>query len=377
MKKYLLLVLIAVLILSVFFPSCKNKEEAWKPGIPLAKENLKIGVLHITDPFSESGGYSYAHQTGIEEMKKNLSLQDSQLLYKTHVDEGDLLGVENFMRELIAQGANVILATSWGYMDTCEKMAAEFPSVIFAHATGSKHNDTNFTNYFGKVYEARYLSGIVAGLKTKTNKIGYVAAWGSDNSEITSGINAFAMGVEKVNPNAKVLVKITYNWFDPLGEAYAARTLIAEGCDVIAQHCDTPTPQEEAEKAGVWGIGYNTDMSSNAPGAVLTSVIWNWGVYYTALAQSVIDGTFTTKPYNGSLKNGMIGLAPLSEIAAPQTMQILEQERSQIEAGTLNIFSGIMETNEGRRIGREGENLSDVEIHDNINWYYRNAAVIK
>ena len=341
--------------------------------MPLAKEKIKIGIVHITDPFSESSGYAHAHQMGIEEMKKSLGLEDSQIIYKTNVDDADPLHAESAIREMIAQGANIIFATSWGYMDTCEKLAGGFPSVVFAHATGYKHNDTNFTNYFGRVYQARYLSGIVAGMKTKSNKIGFVAAWGKENSEVTGGLDAFALGVEKVNLEARIFVRVTNNWFDPLGEALAGRALIAAGCDVIAQHCDTATPQQEAEKAGVWGIGYNTDMSIDAPDAVLTSVIWRWGAYYTSLVQSVMNGTFTTSPYFGSLKDGIVDISPLNKFInwEQETFRLLADERQRIESGAFNVFNGILETNDGRKIGRAGENLPDDEIRNGINWYYR------
>jgi len=344
--------------------------------MPLAKEKIKIGVAHITDPFTENSGYAYAHQMGIEEMKKTLGLEEQQILYRTHLEDVDLLGVENTFRKFIAQGVNIIFATSWGYMDTCEKLAQEFPSVIFAHATGYKYNNTNFTNYFGRVYQARYLSGIAAGMNTKSNKIGFVAAWGTDNSEVTGGINAFAMGVEKVNPQARIYVKVTHSWYDPMGEAFASRDLIKEGCDVIAQHCDTPAPQIEAEKAGVWGIGYNTDMSADAPDAVLTSVLWHWGSYYTFLVQSVIDGSFTTAPWFGSLKDGVVNIAPLSKnvFLKEQTAHIINEERLRIESGAFDVFSEVMKTNKGKNIGREGEKLPDDEIRNGINWYYRTVV---
>jgi basic membrane protein A and related proteins len=354
--------------------SCKK--ESWKPGTPLAKENVKIGVVHINDPFSENSGYAYGHQIGIEEMKKNLGIIDSQILYKTHIDDADLISIENAHRELIAKGVNIILSTSWGYMDTCEQLAREFPSVVFAHATGYKYNDTNFTNYFGKVYQARYLSGLAAGMKTKTNKIGFVAAWGKENSEVTGGINAFALGVERVNPKAKIYVKVTHSWFDPMGEAFASQALIVAGCDVIAQHCDTPTPQIEAEKAGVWGIGYNTDMSADAPAAVITSVLWHWSAYYTVLVQSVINGTFTTAPWLGSLKDGIVDIAALNKDIplSAETVRIIDEERRRIESGEFDVFGGIMETNKGETIGKEGENLTDDEIRNGMNWYYRTVA---
>ena len=338
----------------------------------LAKESLKIGVVHITDPFSESSGYAFSHEMGIKEMKRNLGLEDGQVRYKIHVSDADSLHIESAMRELIAQGAVIIFATSWGYMDSCEKLAKEFPSVVFAHASGNKYNDTNFTNYFGRVYEACYLAGIAAGAQTRFDKIGFVAAWGKENSEVSGNLNAFALGVEKVNPQARIYVKITNSWYDPMGEAQAARALVAAGCDVIAQHCDTPNPQLEVEKAGVWGIGYNTDMSIDAPAAVITSVLWNWGAYYTAFVQSVLDGTVTTDPYYGSLKDGIVNLAPISGIfsGSPETLGILDAERLRLESGAFNVFSGILKTNEGRDLGKTGESLPDSEIRSGINWYY-------
>jgi len=370
------LIVFAVTV-ALVFPACKKE---WKPGTPMVKEKIKIGVVHITDPFSESSGYAYAHQKGIDDMKQKIGLADSQILYKTHVDDSDSLHIESAMRDLIAQGTNIIFATSWGYMDICEKLAQEFPSVVFAHATGYKYNEANFTNYFGKVHQARYLSGIVAGTRTKTGKIGFVAAWGKDNSEVTGGLNAFALGVEKVNPQAKVYVKITHSWFDPMGETAAARALIAAGCDVIAQHCDTPAPQIEAGKAHVWGVGYNTDMSADAPDAVLTSVLWHWGAYYAFLVQSVIDGTFATFPYYGSLKDGIVDLSPINKNInwEPETIRALTgaltEERQRIESASFNVFNGVMETNDHRLIGKAGENLPDDEIRNGINWYYRTVV---
>jgi basic membrane protein A len=306
-------------------------------------------------------------------MRESLDLDPEQIIRKVNVSDADPMGIENAMRDCIALGANIIFATSYGYMDTCAKLAEEFPSVVFAHATGGKYNDTNFTNYFGRVYQARYLSGIAAGLKTETGKIGYVAAMGKDNSEVTGGINAFALGVESVNPGARVYVKVTHSWFDPLGETAAAQELLASGCDVIAQHCDTPNPQIEAQRAQKWSIGYNSDMSKEAPEAVISSVIWNWGVYYTRLVRSVIDGTFTTAPYFGGLREGIVGITPLSGLAAPDTGRIIAAARERMESGAFNVFDGVMETNDGGIVGTGGATLPDELITGGMNWYYRNV----
>jgi basic membrane protein A len=350
-----------------FFVGCGKAE--WQPGKPFPKEKIKIGVIYVSDAKTETSGYTYAHKSGIEEMRKRLNLSADQLIERSNVYDTDASLAESSIRDCIAMGVNVIIATSWGYMDTCEKLAAEFPRVVFAHASGYKSNSTNFTNYFGRVYQARYLSGIVAGLKTRTGKIGYVAAMSKDNSEVTGGINAFALGVERVNPDARIYVGVTHSWFDPMEETAAARSLISLGCDVLGQHCDTEYPQKEAEKAGAWGIGYNSDMQSLAPGAVLTSVVWHWDVYYTHLIEGIISGSFTTEPWFGSLDDGIADITGLSVLAAPGTAERVAEERRRMEQG-FNVFDGPLQTNDNRIIGREGATLSDAEITGGIDWYY-------
>ncbi len=339
----------------------------------IAKEDIKIGVIHITDP-AEGAGYTYTHDIGIEEMKEKIGLEDSQIIRKNNVNDSDASAVETAILECIEEGANVIFATSWGYMDACEALAEEYPDVIFSHGTGYKSNGKNFNNYFGRIYQSRYLTGIAAGLKTETNKVGYVAAWGKDNSEVTGGLNAFAMGVYYANPEAEVLVKTTNSWFDPEGEKQAADALIAQGCDVIGQHCDTPNPQLAAEAAGVYGVGYNSDMSKDAPNAVLTSTIWHWGAYYTHAVQSVIDGTWTGEDYYGGMAEGLVNLAPLSELCAEGTAEKIAEEKAKIESGEWDVFMGVIETNTGETVGEEGKSLDDATITGGINWYFKNVV---
>jgi basic membrane protein A len=351
-----------------------GNEDAWRPGVPIDKARLRIGVIHITNPTYEQSGFAYAHELGIQEMRRAIGLDDAAIIHKNSISDTNPVEMEHAMRECIAAGARVIIATSWGYMDTCEKLAREFPGVVFAHASGYKRHDSNFTNYFGRIYEPRYLSGIAAGLRTETNKIGYVAAMGKNNSEVTGGIDAFAIGVESVNPDARIYVRVTERWYDPPEEANAARDLISDGCDVIAQHTDSDKPQTEARRAGVWGVGYNDDVGEHVPDTVIVSVVWNWGVYYTRLIRSVIDGSFTTAPYFGGMRDGMVGLSPLNETILPSgAREVIEVARGRVESGEFGIFDGVMETNDGRLVGKEGETLSDSEITFGIDWYYRNV----
>ena len=340
----------------------------------IAKEDIKVGVIHITDP-AEGSGYTYTHDLGIHGMQKNLGLDDSQIIRKNNVNDSDATAIENAMRECVEEGCNIIFATSWGFMDTCEALAEEYPDVIFSHGTGYKSNGVNFNNYFGRIYQARYLAGIAAGMKTESNKLGYVAAMGQENSEVTGGINAFAMGAYSVNPDCEVYVKVTNSWFDPEGETQAAQALVDLGCDVIAQHCDTPNPQTVAEQNGVWGVGYNSDMSKDAPGAVLTSVMWDWSVYYTYAVQSVIDGTWTGENYFGGMADGLVDIAPLSDICAEGTQEAVDAARKQITEEGFNVFDGVIETNDGSTVGEEGSTLSDSDITGNMNWYFKNVVV--
>ncbi len=350
----------------------KKAEGGFKP---VEKEDLKVGIIHIGDP-ADGSGYSYAHDLGIVEMQKELGLEDNQIIRKNNIPDADPTKTEQAMKECIEEGCQIIFATSFNYMDTCEALAEEYPDVIFSHGTGYKSNDTNFNNYFGRIYQARYLSGIVAGMKTETDKIGYVAAMGSENSEVTGGVDAFAIGVAEVNPDAQVYVKVTNSWFSPTEETNAAKALIAEGCDVIGQHCDTPNPQTEAEAAGVWGVGYNSDMQKDAPGATLTSVIWNWGKYYTEETKKVIDGTWTAENYFGGMQEGLVDIAPLNEdLVAPGTQEKVDEAKKRIIEDGFNVFDGVLETNDGKTVGEEGKTLDDATITGGINWYYKNIVV--
>lgn len=339
----------------------------------VAKDKIKVGVIHIGDPASGSG-YSYTHDQGIIGMQKNLGLADSQIVRKNNVSDSDPTAIEAAMRECVEEGCNIIFATSYGYMDTCEKLSAEFPQVIFSHGTGYKSNGTNFNNYFGRIYQARYLAGICAGMKTASNKIGYVSAFGKTLSETAGGIDAFAMGAASVNPDAQVIVKVTNSWYDPEAETQAAQALIDGGCDVIAQHCDTPNPQLAAEKAGVYGVGYNSDMSKDAPKAVLCSVQWDWSVYYTWAVQNVINGTWTGENYYGGIKEGLVMKPVLTSLNADGAQAKVDEAYKKMVDGSFNVFDGVIETNDGKKVGTEGGTLDDATIQGGIDWYYKNVT---
>lgn len=349
-----------------------EQSDSQKNGI--SKEDIKVGVIYITDP-AEGSGYSYTHDLGIEGMRENLMLSEEQIVKKI-VDDTDQVGTRKAIQECIDADCNVIFTTSWGYMETTSEMAEEYPDIYFSHGTGYMSNGKNFNNYFGRIYQARYLSGIVAGLNTTTNKLGYVAAMDHTNSEVTGGIDAFAIGVATVNPDATVYVKITNSWYDPAGEENAARELLDMDCDVITQHCDTAFPQTLAQEYGVYGIGYNSDMSKETPDSCLCSVIWNWSAYYTSTVKSVIDGSWTGENYFGGMTESLVQVTNLASFCKEGTQEKYNEEVSRILSGTFNVFDGELETNTGDIIGEAGKTLDDATITGNINWYYKNVVVL-
>ena len=354
----------------------KKAADTNKAGMKtISKDELKIGVLYIGSA-SETSGYTYAHEIGIQGMANNIGLSDNQIVRKESVSDSDEKAIKAALQDCVDKKCNVIFTTSWGYMNQTEEFAEKYPDIYFANATGYLSNGKNFTNYFGRIYQTRYLSGIVAGLKTKTNKIGYVSAMGTDNSECTGGVDAFAIGVESVNKAAKVKVAVTNSWYAPDDEKKASDALIAAGCDVLAQHCDTTAPQEASQDNGTWSIGYNSDMSKETPKATLTSVIWNWSAYYTSYISSIINASYDGKNYYGGMKENLVSLTELSSLCESDTADKIKEAKENIISGKFGVFDGVLKTNTGKTVGKEGKTLDDATITGKINWYYHNVSLI-
>jgi len=320
---------------------------------PAPLKEVRAGFIYIS-PVGD-GGWTYAHDRGRREMAE-LPFVKAADTVESVPESGE---AKRPMVKFAAKGYNLIFTTSYGYMDPTLQVAAQFPQTVFMHCSGAK-TAPNVGTYFGRMYQSRYLSGIVAGKMTKSAKIGYVAA--HPIPEVIRGINAFTLGVRSVNPAASVRVVWTYTWFDPAKEKQAAESLIGVGCDVIAQHQDTPGPQQAAEEAGVYGIGYNSDMASFAPKAVLTSAVWNWGVVYRAVAERVAAGTWSNQPIFWGLETGLVGLAPFGPMVPAEVRQAVEKARDQIAAGKLKVFAGPVRDQEGKTVIPEGSVPSDAEL---------------
>lgn len=362
MRKLLVAILALMLMLSGI--TAASAEFA-----PVAKEDLKVGFVYIGDV--SDMGYTYAHHQGTLAMQEALGLSDDQIVIKKDIKED--ASCETAIRELVEQGCQVIFGTSFGYIDYMEELAEEYPEVIFSHCSGYKSNDVNFNNYFGRIYEARYLSGIAAGLKTENNHLGYVAAFDTV-PEVVYSLNAFYLGAKSVNPDVTMTVKVTNSWYDPTAERQAADALLALGCDVISQHCDTTGPVVAAEEKGVWAVGYNADVTDVAPTAYLTAPIWNWGVYVTSAVQSVIDGTWAPENSLMGMSEGLVDLAPLTANCAEGTQEAIDAAKATILDGSFGVFVGPINDNTGAEQVAEGTTLTPAEIL-NVSWFVEGITV--
>ena len=366
MKKILALALAAAMSLSL--AACGSKDpgstsdkapgSAQNPGsssaAPAGGSDFKVGAVYITSQ-NDTAGYTFQHHNGITTAMKALGLDPAGLIIVDNVPDNDDTAVATAIDTVVNQGADIVFGISFGYINAMAEKAEDYPDVIFSHGTGYMANDTNFNNYFGRIYQARYLAGIAAGMKSLeegNNNIGYVAAFNLEYAETCSGINAFALGAQSANPDAVVHVNVIDTWGDEALERQAAQALIdTYGCGVISQHCDSAQPQLVAQNNNAFGCGYNSDMTEQAPSAHLTSAIWHWNVYYqTAIEAAMACNGDASKfvenmggnAYYAGLAEGFVDASPLNEsVAAPNTKAVMDAVRELMVSGEWDVFSGV------------------------------------
>ncbi|MCR4768540.1 MAG: BMP family ABC transporter substrate-binding protein [Saccharofermentans sp.] len=400
MKKLIsLLVSAALAVTSVFaLAGCSGTKGSGKEA-----SNFKVGAIYINSQ-NDTAGYTYAHHHGITEAMKQVGLDPSKDLYIVDNVPEDDEKVKQAIDQLAGNGCNIIFGISFGYLNAMDEKAKEYPDIIFSHATGYLSNDKNFNNYFGRIYQARYLAGIAAGYKSLAlgnNNIGYVSAWGTEYAETCSGINAFAMGCMAVNPDAKVNVYEIYTWGDQEKERQAAELLIdTYGCCVIAQHCDSAQPQIVANEKNVFGCGYNSDMTKEAPNAHLAAPVWNWDAYYaTAMKAAMANpSTFMTEVgnYYEGLNAGLVDVSALSSNCEPETKEAIDLAKKMMINGEWDVFSGVklsfsgaagsvavaktdapLVTNEGAEIvAAGGASVDDSVIQGTMNYYVEGVTQV-
>jgi basic membrane protein A len=356
MKKILTVIMMVAAVLMA--TSCAKKADG-KAAAKLTKDTIKVGFVYIGNINDE--GYTQAHDQG----RLALNAMGIKTAYIENVAEN--ADCEKAIRDLIDQGCNVIYTTSFGFMDWTIKVAADHPEVYFGHCSGYKRA-ANVSTYFGKIEQPRYLAGIAAGLKTKANKIGYVAAM--PIPECIRGINAFTLGVQSVNPKATVEVIWTNTWFDPAVEKQAALELLNKGCDVMAQHQDSTATQIAAQEKGAFAVGYNTPTGNAAPKAYLTAPLFNWKTFYVDDVQKILDGSWTSRAYWEGLDKGMVGLDALTANCAAGTAEKVDAAKAKLADGSLNVFTGPIADQGGTEKVAAGKTMTDDEVW-NMNWFVK------
>jgi simple sugar transport system substrate-binding protein len=333
-----------------------------------AADKVKVGFVYLTTPGDH--GWTYAHEIGRQQVEKHFG-DKVETTYVENVPEGP--DSARVIRELAKKGNDIIFTTSFGYMDHTLKVAKEFPNIKFEHITGYKRSPNMATGNI-RFYEGRYVQGVVAGMMTKSNKIGYIASF--PIPEVIQGINAFGLGLRSVNPKAEVSVIWVNSWYDPVKEADAAKVHIAEGADILAQHTDSPAMLQTAEKAGVHGFGQSSDMKAFAPKAQLFSSVNNWGPYYIEKIQQLMDGKWNTGEgpdhWAGNVWAGMaqdyLVLSPFENMPA-DVAAAAAKVAADIKSGQNKIFTGPIKDNTGKERVPAGKTLNDGELFTTLDYY--------
>ncbi len=336
------------------------------PDIQEGKFNVGMVLIGPHD----DGGWSQAHYEGLKYLEQNLP--NSHVAYVENVPEGT--ESEQVIRSLARKGFDLILTTSFGYMDPTMTVAEEFPDQTFIHVSGYKTNNKNFGNLFGAMEDMKYLAGMVAGSRAKKDgnpKIGYIATFPIPE-ELRLG-NAFALGMAKTCAECKLDVRWINTWHDPVAEKDAAASLFDAGAQVVFTGADTPAPADVAQAKGKWGITYDFVGSCKVE-RCLTTIYWNWGPIYTKIAKGVIDKSYKPGFDYFDADSGSLGLYGFMEGQSPTKgmedlpaadLQMVKDTLAQMLAGKFNrfdVFAGEIKDNQGKVIVPAGEKMQQSDL---------------
>lgn len=355
--------------------AAEETKAASEAGKGIGKEDLKVGIFFIGD---ENEGYSASHMTGIQSAVKELGLSEDQLVMKMNIaeDESALDAAE----DLVSDGCQLVIGTSFGHESYLMESATAHPELTFCHATGyqaASSGLSNFHNFFDNIYEARYVSGVVAGMKLKEMmdagkitpeqcKMGYVGAY--PYAEVISGFTAFYLGAKSVVPEVTMKVLYTNSWADPAAEAETAKQLISDGCVLIGQHADTTGAPTACEEEGVPCVGYNIDMTSVAPNTALTSPTNNWAVYYKYAIMSVMNGEPIATDWSEGFNQDAVRITKLGANVAEGTEEKVAEVEEKIRTGELHVFDTDTFTVDGKKLSTYAPNgteyISDGYFHE-------------
>jgi basic membrane lipoprotein Med (substrate-binding protein (PBP1-ABC) superfamily) len=309
-----------------------------------------VGALHVGS--IHDLGYNQAMHEGLEEMKKNIS--GVKVIEAENVPES--ADAERVMENMIGQGAKLIFAQSFGYLEPALNVAKRHPDVVFEHAAGADNKRIqNLGTFWSDTTQYEYLMGVVAGKSTKSNKLGWVVGHAIPN--ILTSINAFELGAKSVNPNATTQMIVDDTWVDPAKEAEAVNALADNGVDVVTMIVDSPsTVVQTAAKRNIMSIGFHClCVQSVAGNGWLTGIGFTWGPLFTQFAKDVMAKTWKSQNVVGSLQQGYSAIAPYGPSVSDAAKQLVEQDKADMIAGKLQVFKGPIVDNQGKVRIKEGE----------------------
>jgi len=339
---------------AAFLASLNTAATTEAPSTIEAFKELNVGFVYPA-PVGDAG-WAFSHDNGRRALERLPFVQKTSYIDSVPEDPEVITAA---LDQLVAEGKNLIFGTSYGYMDPMMEAAKRHPDVVFMHSSGFK-TQPNAGTYFGRIYEARYLSGVVAGAMTKSNVVGFVAAF--PIPQVIRGINAFALGAQSVNPEVQVKIEWTKTWYGPGIEREKAEALMDQEADVLAIHQNSPAAIQAAEQRGKYAIGFHSDMSAFGPDSTLTSAIWDWGVVYKQTALELRQGVWDPEQLWWGLDKGVVGLAPISDKVPDNIKDLVEQRRAEIIGRELRIFEGPIRDDKGNVQVSSGAVLSDTDL---------------
>ncbi len=371
-KKWIAVLTVLVLMASMFIGCAAKTEET--PGEPATTEaavetptdtTLKVGIFNFDG--KDSGGWTKAHWTGVEFMKAKYP--NVEVVWVENVPD---VGTDapKVIDQLVEDGCNIVIGTSFGFLEAVNEGAAKYPDVKFYMCQGYKMAD-NEGVFDVKDYEAIFLTGYTSARMAKGDVLGYVAA--QPVPTVLRAVNAFSLGAKYANPKATVKVIFTNNWYDPTKEKEAAFSLIDAGATALGMHASSPAVPQAATERGVYVVGFHEDMSAIAPDAMLTSFVWNFGPMYAHMAETYLDGTWKAEDLFWGLDKGCGGIAPLNTALVPaDIVKDVEDLQAKLLSGEVKVFTGEIKDNQGTVRVKAGEEIT-LEQVKSFDWLVENV----
>ncbi len=345
--------IVLLLTLTIAAAGCAKKKAASVP-VPQPQPVKMFKVAFVYTGTVNDKGWTQAQDQGRQYLANLLPGVEASYVEAVNPDDAELM-----LAELAEKGNRVIFATDSSYSDAALKVAKRFPKTVFMVCSGAE-TAPNVGVYAGRMYQPRYLAGLVAGKMTGHGLIGYVAA--DPGTEEIRDIDAFALGVQKVNPKAKVQVIWTHSRLAPQLEKDAVANLIEDGADIIVQQRDDPTMRPPASERTIHFIGSNGDLAQPAPMDDLVCTGWDWGPIFAATVRAVQDGTWSSGQVWGDMSDHTVDLAPLNPIVPENVVTLVESQKEQLLQGTKDIFSGPLKDQRGVVRLKAGQRLTDSQL---------------